>query len=200
MNVVDRAKAILSQPKTEWPKIAAEPATIGSLLTGYAAKLALLPLLGTLIAAVLAIGPYRYNGLGYGISVAIAGYVLTLVVAVAMAYIVKAIAGGFDGKGDEVAGMKLVVYSATAVWVAAFFAFIPFLTFLISLAGFAYAAYLINLGAGPVMNVPAAKQVAFTIVVILVWIVLGLVVGGLVIASITASFAGATIGGAAMGF
>src|SRR5258707_10703118 len=42
MSLVERAKNILLQPKTEWPVIAAEQATTGSLYTGYVIPLALI--------------------------------------------------------------------------------------------------------------------------------------------------------------
>ena len=35
MNLVDRIKGILVEPRNEWPKIAAEPATVQSLYTGW---------------------------------------------------------------------------------------------------------------------------------------------------------------------
>ncbi len=40
MSLVARAKNILLQPKTEWPVIAGEQATTGSLYTGYIIPLA----------------------------------------------------------------------------------------------------------------------------------------------------------------
>ena len=38
--LLDRIKAILLSPSTEWPRIAAEPATAGSIYIGYVAPLA----------------------------------------------------------------------------------------------------------------------------------------------------------------
>ena len=35
MNLVDRVKGILVEPRNEWVKIAAEPATVQSLYTGW---------------------------------------------------------------------------------------------------------------------------------------------------------------------
>src|SRR3954469_1333440 len=35
MNLVDRIKGIVVEPRNEWPKIAAEPATVQSLYTGW---------------------------------------------------------------------------------------------------------------------------------------------------------------------
>ena len=55
MNVVDRVKNILINPKQEWPKIAAEPATVQSLYVGY-------------IMILAAIGPLAIiiRGLSFG--------------------------------------------------------------------------------------------------------------------------------------
>jgi hypothetical protein len=40
MNLVDRIKNILLSPRTEWPKIAGETATVQSLYVGYILVLA----------------------------------------------------------------------------------------------------------------------------------------------------------------
>ena len=42
MSIVERAKNIIFKPADEWNVIAAEPATIGRLFTGYAMPLALI--------------------------------------------------------------------------------------------------------------------------------------------------------------
>src|SRR6185503_956259 len=49
MNLVDRAKKILLQPKTEWPVIAAEPHTVQGLYTGYVMILAAIPAVASFI-------------------------------------------------------------------------------------------------------------------------------------------------------
>ncbi len=53
MSIVQRAKNIIFKPTDEWNVIAAEPATIGRLFTGYAMPLALIPALMGIAAAVL---------------------------------------------------------------------------------------------------------------------------------------------------
>ena len=45
MALVDRVKNILLSPRTEWPVIDAEPATVASLYTGYIMPLAAIPAL-----------------------------------------------------------------------------------------------------------------------------------------------------------
>jgi hypothetical protein len=41
--LIERVKALLLTPKDEWPKIAAEPATIASLYSNYVIYLAAIP-------------------------------------------------------------------------------------------------------------------------------------------------------------
>jgi len=194
MSLIDRAKNILLTPKTEWAKIDAEPATVAGLFTGYAVILALLPAIGTLLAVLLSLGPYRYFGMNYFLVTAVLSYVIGLVVLYVMGIVANALAPSFDGTKDQVSAMKLVVYSATPMWIAGFFGFIPGLGMLVGLAGFAYSAYLIYLGSSVVMKVPQDKAVGFTAVTIIIWIVLAMVLTGVIVGAVVASM----IGGAAM--
>ena len=67
MALVDRVKNILLTPKTEWPKIEAEPASVQSILTGYVLILA-------------AIGPIAIaiRFMTFGIMAAVVMYVTSL--------------------------------------------------------------------------------------------------------------------------
>lgn len=195
MSLVERAKNILTKPKAEWEIIDSETTSVGSLFTGYAVILALLPLVGTLLALVLSLGPYRFYGFNYFLITGLVGYAIGLGILYVMGMISDALAPSFDGTKNQLSAMKLVVYSATPVWVAGFFSFLPGLNILISLAGFGYAAYLLYLGSKAVMKVPDDKAVGYTAVVIIIWFVLNLVVAGAIIAALISSF----IGGAALG-
>jgi hypothetical protein len=180
MSIVDRVRNILVTPKTEWPVIAAEPATVGSIFKEYVLLVALLPLVGALLGGLL------FSG-GLLIVPAIVAYLLGLGVLYVVALIADALAPGFDGRKDSVSAMKLVAYAATPQWVAGFFSFIPGLNLIIGLIGFAYAAYLLYLGSMATMRVPEGKATAYTVVLILIWIVLGMFVAGAVLTFITAS-------------
>lgn len=198
MNIVERAKNILTKPKAEWAVIDGETTTVGGLFTGYAVILALLPVIGTLIALALSLGPYRYFGMNYFLISAIAGYVIGLGILFLMGIVADALAPSFDGTKNQISAMKLVVYSGTAMWVAGFFAFIPGIGFLIGLVGFGYAAYLLYLGSIAVMKVPQDKAVGYTAVVIIIWIVLAMIITGIIVGGlITAVIGGAAITGAA---
>jgi hypothetical protein len=189
MGVVDRVRNILVTPKTEWPVVAAEPATIGSIFKDYVLIVALLPLVGALLGGLL------FSG-GLLIVPAIVAYVIGLAVLFVVALIADALAPGFDGRKDSVAAMKLVAYAATPQWIAGFFSFIPGLSLIIGLIGFAYAAYLLYLGSMTTMRVPESKAAAYTIVLVLIWIVLGMFVAAAILATMLGSLA---MGGAYAG-
>src|SRR5258708_37296328 len=110
MNLVDRVKNILLSPKEEWPKIAEEPATVGSLFTGY-------------IMILAAIGPIAMilRSFALGTPVALVSYVVGLGVCYLMALIVDALAPSFGGEKNFIQSLKLIAYSYTATWIAGIF-------------------------------------------------------------------------------
>lgn len=81
--LIARAKAIILTPKVEWPVIADETATIGSLYTKYAIFLAAIQAIAQLIGSLLF--GYSFLGLTYrpgvtaALSSAVAQYVMGLV-------------------------------------------------------------------------------------------------------------------------
>ena len=105
MNLVDRVKGILVEPRNEWVKIAAEPATVQSLYTGW-------------IMILAAIGPIALLLALHSIQFAVAQYVLSLINTFLLALIVDALAPTFGGKKDFISSLKLTAYSYTAAWLA----------------------------------------------------------------------------------
>ena len=64
MNLIDRVKNIITNPKREWDVISIEPADSGKMITGY-----VLPLAGiAAIAAFIGYGFIGFNVLGFRIS------------------------------------------------------------------------------------------------------------------------------------
>ena len=187
MSVVDRVRNILVTPKTEWPVIALEPATIGDIYRGYAIPVALLPVIGSLLGSLLFA---HMAGFSFVLVTALLGYIVGLGVLYVMALIADALAPGFDGRKGQVSAMKLVAYSATPQWVAGFFSFIPGLNLLLALAGFAYGAYLLYLGSQATMAVPESKAPGYTAVTIIIWIVLGLFVMGAIVGAVVTAMIG----------
>jgi hypothetical protein len=164
VNLIERVKNILLQPKEEWPKIATEVATPQSLYLGY---IMILAAIGPVIAVLL--GGF---GAGFGIRVAILGYINSLIAVAVLALIVDFLATAFGGTKDFISALKLTAYSFTAAWVAQIALLIPFLGRLVVLVAAIYGFYLFFLGAPVLKKCSADKAVTFTIVVLLCAVVL----------------------------
>jgi len=180
MDLVTRAKNILTSPKSEWPVIAGESTDTGALYAGYVAPLAAIPP----VAAIL--GNLLFNGalsFGQSVIVGIVSFVVGLIGVYVLGLIASKIAPPFGGKDDFAQGLKLVAYAYTAAWVAGVFSLIPILA-LLSLIGAIYSLYLLYAGAPVMMNVPEGRSAGYTAVVILiaigVYIVIGFIVGVIV--------------------
>lgn len=184
MALVDRVKNILMSPRTEWLKVAEEPATIGSLYTGY---ILILAAIGPLAMAI------RLHVLGIGL--AIASYLIALAMAFVLALIVDALAPAFGGQKNLVQSLKLVAYSYTAAWVAGIFHLLPWIGGVLGLLAAIYSFYTFYLGAPIMMKASTEKAAGLTIVVVICGIVLGVLVGWLLMSAL---FGGAMMTGVGM--
>ena len=197
-SLVDRVKNILMTPKTEWPRIDAEPATIAGIYTGYVMILAAIGPIAGLIGQQLF--GFSYFGvtwkpsIGWSVGNAVLGYILSLVAVYVFALIINALAPSFGGQQDQVKAFKVAAYSSTATWVAGIFGIIPMLGLLV-LIGLIYGLYLLYVGLPVLMRVPADKLVGYFVVIIVVMIVLYFVIG-MIVGALTATFFGA-MGGVA---
>lgn len=175
-----RVKSLLLSPKSEWPMIAAEPATTKGLYAGYIMILAAIPAVSGFIKGSL-IGHSMFGvtvttPVMAGLMVMIAGYVLSLVLLFVIALIINALATNFGGQKDQVQALKTAGYAWTAAWVASVAAIIPWLGWLIMLAGGLYSIYLLYLGLPHTMKCPPEKAAGYTAVSVILAIVLSWVV------------------------
>ena len=186
--LIARVKAILATPKTEWPVIAAEPATVADLYKNYIIWLAAVPAVCQFIKGSFigygAFGISYRTPIGAGITGMIVGYALTLALVYVVALIVDALAPTFSGQKNQVQALKTVAYAWTASWVGGIGVLIPWLGVLIILAALIYGIYLLYLGLPNTMKCPPDKAGGYTAVTIIIAIVLswiiGIVVAGIV--------------------
>jgi Yip1 domain len=184
--LVERIKNILLRPKTEWPIIAAEPASVGSIYSAYVVYVAAVPVLCALIGGVV-VG-HQFAGLTERVSffgaiwTAALQYAFQLGGVYVFALIIDALAPRFEGTSDKVRAFKLAAYSATASWLAGVFALVPALSFL-SIVG-VYSLYLLYTGVPVLMRVPERKALPFTATIVGIGIVLT-IVAGLLLAAFT---------------
>jgi Yip1 domain len=170
MNLVERVKAILLAPKTEWPVIEREPGDPAYLFANYVAILAAIPAVCGLIGGVIAGLP-----VGAAIVAAIVRYALTFAFVYIIALIVDALAPTFGSQKNFANALRLAAYTPTAYWVAGVFLLIPALRILTALAGL-YGFYLLWTGLPPLMKVPEDKAIGYTAAVVVAGIVVGIVI------------------------
>src|SRR5947207_11004310 len=130
MSIVDRVKNICLTPNTEWPVIANEPSSTGSLLAGYVAPLAAVSAVAGFIGASLIgtstffAGTYRLS-LAAGLALAVWTFVGAMIGVVIVGFIINALAPTFGAEQNSARAMKVAVYSFTPAWVAGVLRIIP---------------------------------------------------------------------------
>lgn len=181
MDLGTRVKNMLTTPRTEWVVVAAEPWTVADLYKSYIMPLAAIPVVAGLLHGWI----FGYFGMRPGffhsIFTALVTYVLSLAGVYVLGLIFSRLAPMFGGQQDDLAGLKLTAFGATASWVGGAFRLIPFVGWLVSLVLSLYSLYILYLGAPILMRIPPDRAVPYTVAVIvaaiLISIVIGLIVG-----------------------
>src|SRR5262249_52561103 len=180
MNLVERVKGILLQPKSEWPAIEREPGDPGYLFSNYVAIVAAIPPVCTFIGtSIIGFGGYRV-GLGLGLVRAIVVYVLSLVGVFVVAYIIDFLAGTFGARKSLDNAMRVSAYAPTAAWVAGVLNLIPILSAL-AILGALYTLYLLHTGLVALMKPAADKALIYTIAVVVCAVVVWIIIFGVTV-------------------
>ena len=197
-SLVQRAKNILISPKTEWQAVAAENTPHMPVITGYVLPLAAVAALAAFIGSVFvgtSLGPLGTvrTGIGAGIAVLILSIVVSVAMVFVMGFIIDALAPTFGAQKSMPQAVKVAAYAYTPVWVLSVLTILPALGLLVIL-GALYAVYLLYLGLMAVMRAPQDKAVGYTAVVVVVGIVVGFILSAIVGAVSLALAPGATLG------
>jgi hypothetical protein len=173
MNLVERVKAILLSPKTEWQVIEGEPGDANYLFTNYVAILAAVP-------AVAAFLGYSIAGLGLGraLFLAIFLYVVYCAAWYVEALVIDGLAPTFGGQKNFPNALKVAAYSSTAGWLAGIFQLIPPISVL-SILGL-YSLYLLWLGLPVLMKSPPDRATGYTAAVVVIMFVIMIIIGFIV--------------------
>jgi len=181
MNIVERAKNMILQPKQEWQVIDGETHTVKDLYLHYAMILAAIPAVAAFIGfSIIGLGgvlsQYRIP-IASGIAMMIVKYVLSLASVYVLALIIDALAPNFASQKNFLQALKLSVFSMTAAWLAGIFSILPALAIL-GLLGL-YSLYLLFLGLPVLMKTAADKAVPYFVVILIAAIVVHVVIGTL---------------------
>ena len=183
MNIVERVKNILLQPKTEWPVIEPEQTSPQALYTGYIMPLAAIGPIAMLVGLSVVgvqvpfVGTTRipFSSL---IPQMLVSYVLGLAGVYVLALIINTLAPTFGGTSNLTQALKVAAYGATAAWVGGIFHLLPLMGILGLLAAL-YTLYLLYLGLPVLMKSPPERSLGYTVSVVLAAIVLFVVIGAI---------------------
>ena len=169
MNLIERVKAILVSPKTEWTVIDSESGDATFLLTNYVAILAAVPAVASFLG-------YSVIGLPIGRSLlfAIFTYVVYCAAWYIEGYVIDWLAPRFGAQRSLASALKVSAYSSTAAWLSGIFQLIPALGIL-GIFGL-YSLYLLWIGLPALMKSPREKTLGYTAAVVVVMIIVMVVV------------------------
>ena len=178
MNLVERVKGLVLDPKVEWRAIDAEPHTIHDLYTRYVMILAAIPPLASFVGlCIVGSGPFGATfrmGLAPGVAYAVLMYLLSLGWVYVLALVIHAFAPKFDGHGDFIDALKLAAFTPTPAWIGGIFGVIPALSIIGNLLAL-YSLYLLYLGLPTLTEPPEDKVLPYFCVVLLTMVVLTVV-------------------------
>jgi hypothetical protein len=192
MNLVERVKRLILEPKAEWQVIDGEAHTVKDLYTNYAMLLAAIPAVAHFVGfSVMGIGGwlslYRVP-IPSGIAMMVVSYLLSLGAVYVVALLIDALAPQFGSQKNFLQSLKLAVFSATPMWVSGIFAILPALGIL-QLLGL-YGLYLLFLGMPVLMKTPEDKHVPYFVIVLIASIVIWVLVGAMMALTIPGQLRG----------
>lgn len=183
MNIVDRAKNIMFNPKPEWEVIKVEPSTTQELYTNYALILAAIPAVAGFLGYIIFGYPWLMGSInlpvGSLLTWAIMTYIQMILSVIIISFVIDALAPSFGSTKNMTASTKVAVYSFTPAWVAGILHIVPALGFIAALAGI-YGLVLMYWGLPRVKDVPQDKLVAYFVVIIIAAIVVNVILGMIV--------------------
>ncbi len=180
MSLVERAKSICLTPKTEWPVIAAEATSTGSLVSGYVVPMAAIGAIAGFIGGSIVgtsvpfLGTYRAPVMS-GLVAALFVFCMTIVGVFVLSFIINTLAPKFGGEQNSAQALKVAVYSCTPAWIAGALQVVPMLA-VFGIFAALYSLYLLYLGLPRLMKSAEDKAAAYTAVVVVCAIVLSVVV------------------------
>jgi len=169
MNLVERAKNIITTPKTEWAVVASEEPKIQQIMISYILPLALIPAIASIIGWGV-LGTAFIKSFTWGIAMGLVQFISAFVTVYLAALVINLLAPSFSSEKNMGRAIQLVAYSYTPFWVGGILNILPFLSWLGMLFGL-YGLYLMYVGLPFTMKTPQDKNVIYLIVSIIVLII-----------------------------
>ncbi len=181
-----RVKLLVTDPKAELESIAVEEMSDLFLWKKYAAILAAIApicsLIGMSLIGVRVMGVHFRISFFSALSNAVLSYLLALGSVFLLAWLINFLAPKFEATADANRALKLAVFAAVPGWLTGVFLLLPSLSIL-TLVGGVYGLYLLYLGMVPLMSAPQEKAGGYAgatiVIAIVIRILAGVLVGGM---------------------
>lgn len=170
MTIFERVREVILNPRVAWQIVKEEKIEVKQLFVNYAAPLALIPAVSSLIGLTLigvrlpagnVVRPPFFEALIAGV----VGYIFHLAGLLIGGWMVKLLAPVFSSKSDYTLAMKVAVYSMTPFWLAGIFSALPGLGIL-SVLGL-YGIYLLVLGLPVILETPSDKVIWYALLILI---------------------------------
>jgi hypothetical protein len=180
MNIVERVKKILIEPKKEWEIISHETTNTSELYKSYIMPLAAVGPVASIIGMSIAGLSIPFSGtfrlpITTSVGSAVVQYILSLVGVYILALIIDFLAPNFSGEKNSDQALKLAAYSYTAGWLSGIFMMVPALGFFMILG--LYGLYLIYTGIPVLMKAPQEKALGYTVTVVIAAVIISVIIG-----------------------
>lgn len=179
MNIIDRAKNIITSPDKEWTAVSAEAPNANKIILSYVIPLAALAAIAAFIGYGLIgfnVFGYRVKGLDWGLYQGLTVLISALVSVFITALVVDMLAPSFNSEKNFNRSLQLIAYSFTPAWIGGILAIFPPIAFLGALFGL-YGLYLLYIGLPKLKNTPEDKRIGYFVVIIVVTILVYIVIG-----------------------
>jgi len=163
-----RIGGLFADPRSEWARIGADRESaqdvIRTLVLPLAAIGPVARAIGSLVFGWGAFGITQTPTVIAALTTALAGYVLSVLGTLFVAFALTGTAPSFGGIKDGRQATKLAAYSASALYLSGAFQLVPGLAFLSVLGG--YSFYLLYVGAPQMLRVPADRAQPFALAMV----------------------------------
>jgi hypothetical protein len=191
MNIIERVKNIILQPKQEWENIVDEIADVRSLSFNYVLPLTLIPAVATILGWGLIGRTHKVwgalattvKGWDYGLSRGVVSFISSILAVFIAALVIDLLAHSFKSEKNYGKSFQLVAFAWTPAWIAGVFNIIPAISFLGTILSI-YSLVLLYFGIGVMKKTPEESKAAYFVVSLLVMVVafmiINLIIGAIV--------------------
>ncbi|MCO6498659.1 MAG: YIP1 family protein [Chitinophagaceae bacterium] len=179
MNLIDRVKNIIVNPKSEWVVIDNESTTTQDILKKYVIPLAAV----AAVASFIGYGLIGYNtfgmklgGINWGLYYALSALFGAIVGVLVSAWVIDMLAPSFGSEKNMNKSVQLTAYAYTPAWVGGILAILPSIAWIGSLFSL-YGFYLLYVGLAIMKKTPKAQHTSYFVVSLIVMFVVFILVG-----------------------